>query len=334
MPVAIGTDGGGSIRRPAGHTGLVGFKSSIGRYPRADGFPEVLSDCEVVGALTRSVADTRLVDAVLAGPDPRDRRSGPAAPARPAGLEALRILYVPRFGDAPLDPEIETVTETAVRALAAAGHAVETGSVPFETAETDEIWRIIGRSGVAMLVRRHGDVLPGLAGPFVQGLAREGAAIPAGDYVDALGRIGAFRARMARLFGRTDLVLTPSVAALPWPAADAFPPQIDGRPVGPRGHAVYTSWVNICGHPAINLPAGFSASGLPIGLQVVAPSGPTRPCSTSPRRWSGSGPCRRGGRPTPKAEPAYLASRRNGTPAAAGRRAGRPRPTRTASARR
>ena len=78
---------------------------------------------------------------------------------------------------------------------------------------------------------------------------------------------------MARLFRRIDLIVTPSAAALPWPAADAYPPQIDGDPVGPRGHAVYTAWVNICGHPAINLPAGFSAGGLPIGLQVVAAFG-------------------------------------------------------------
>ena len=75
VPAAIGTDGGGSIRRPACHTGLVGWKPSIGRWPRIDGFPAILTDFETPGRSTRSVDDALLLDAVLAGPDARDRRS-------------------------------------------------------------------------------------------------------------------------------------------------------------------------------------------------------------------------------------------------------------------
>ncbi|WP_428350997.1 amidase family protein [Lichenifustis flavocetrariae] len=91
---------------PASHTGLVGFKPSIGHIARGDGFPETGADCEVVGILTRSVADTIVLDSVLGGSDHRDPRS--ALIAVPLTLEPtrLRILYVPRFDDAPLDPEI------------------------------------------------------------------------------------------------------------------------------------------------------------------------------------------------------------------------------------
>ena len=75
VPAAIGTDGGGSIRRPACHTGLVGYKPSIGRWPRADGLPAILTDFETIGSLVRTVEDTLLLDAILRGPDPRDWRS-------------------------------------------------------------------------------------------------------------------------------------------------------------------------------------------------------------------------------------------------------------------
>ncbi|MBV9756260.1 MAG: amidase, partial [Alphaproteobacteria bacterium] len=100
VPIAVGTDGGGSIRRPACHTGLVGFKPSTGRVARIDGFPSILIDFETVGPLARTVADARLLDALMAGPDARDRRSlYAAAPPRPAGPR--RILYIPCFGNSP-----------------------------------------------------------------------------------------------------------------------------------------------------------------------------------------------------------------------------------------
>ena len=76
-----------------------------------------------------------------------------------------------------------------------------------------------------------------------------------------------------QLFSRYDLVITPSAAALPWPAAQGFPPTIDGQAVGPRGHAVFTGWVNAAGLPALALPAQPSAEGLPIGIQVVGAYG-------------------------------------------------------------
>jgi aspartyl-tRNA(Asn)/glutamyl-tRNA(Gln) amidotransferase subunit A len=114
VPAAIGTDGGGSIRRPACHTGLVGYKPSIGRWPRADGLPAILTDFETLGSLVRTVEDTLLLDEILRGPDPRDWRSSYApAPAWPT--KPLRILYVPRFGAAPVDPEVASQVEAFAR---------------------------------------------------------------------------------------------------------------------------------------------------------------------------------------------------------------------------
>jgi aspartyl-tRNA(Asn)/glutamyl-tRNA(Gln) amidotransferase subunit A len=269
VPAAIGTDGGGSIRRPACHTGLVGFKPSIGRYPRADGFPGLLFDFDVIGTLTHSVADTKLLDRVLAGPDPRDRQSNQLPPSPFRDAARLRILYVPRFGDSPLDPEIEPMTDAVAQTLVGHGHSVEVGPMPFDQAESDEIWRVISRAGVANYFQHQGPAFADSAGPFVLGLEREGREISAAAYVATLQKVVNFRRHVAALFDRYDLVFTPSAAALPWAADRPFPPEIAGKPAGPRGHAVYTGWVNICGHPAINLPHGLSRAGLPIGGQFV-----------------------------------------------------------------
>jgi aspartyl-tRNA(Asn)/glutamyl-tRNA(Gln) amidotransferase subunit A len=100
-------------------------------------------------------------------------------------------------------------------------------------------------------------------------LADRGAAIPATDYLDLLEAIEAFRQAMAAAFARWDVIATPACAAMPWPAEEAFPPLIDGQEAGPRGHAIFSGWVNACGHPGISLPARPSPEGLPIGLHLI-----------------------------------------------------------------
>jgi len=271
VPAAIGTDGGGSIRRPAAHTGLVGLKSTVGRIPRLGGFPHMLLDFEVAGALTRTVADTALLFAAMAGPDPRVQNSlGFAEPDwdidRPPGR--LRIRYVERFGDAPLAPEIAASVASAAKALEELGHTVEAGALPLDLEPVTAFWPVIGQVGLAHLYALH-PAARTLASPKYGEMAEQGAAVPASRYLAGLEAIRAFRAGVAEAFEQVDVILTPSAAAQPWPAGEPFPPEIDGRPVGPRGHAVYTGWVNACGHPAISLPADPAPDGMPIGFQLV-----------------------------------------------------------------
>jgi aspartyl-tRNA(Asn)/glutamyl-tRNA(Gln) amidotransferase subunit A len=268
VPAALGTDGGGSIRRPACHTGLVGFKPSIGRWPRIDGFPAILTDFETLGTLTRTVDDALLLDEVLKGADARDRRSL-YAPAPPWPSAKLRVLYIYRFGDAPVDPEVSAAIAGFARRLEKEGHVILEDRVFFDLDDAARIWHVVSRAGVAWLMREN-PAYEHEAGASARMMAAEGRKLSGSDYIDMLDRVAAFRRRCAELFVEVDLVLTPTAAALPWPAEISYPDSIDGRPAGPRDHAIFTGWVNIFGGPAISLPIGISASGLPIGAQLAA----------------------------------------------------------------
>ncbi len=286
VPAAIGTDGGGSIRRPACHTGLVGWKPSIGHIPRRDGFPAILTDFETIGTLTTTVGDAMLMDAVLSGPDNGDRHSLPP-PTTPRLPTPARILFIPRFGTAPVDPEVAATTSAFADQLASLGHHVERGEVFFDLDSFASIWRVVSRSGVAWLMRQPQWNLRELAGASVQAMAEDGYTISGADYFEALDRVTALRRHCDALLSRYDYVLTPTAAALPWPAENPYPDIIDGRAAGPRDHAVFTGWVNAAGLPAISLPAGQSASGMPIGVQLVGGFGHDRDLLAFARDLSG-----------------------------------------------
>lgn len=261
-PVAVGTDGGGSIRRPAAHTGLVGLKPSRDAVARADGFPVILLDCEVIGPIARTVADTRALLHALAGT---------VAPhsATPHGL---RILYVKQFGGSPVDPEIAASVAAAAHDLAALGHRVEEGEAPFDIEELNRAWPLVSQVGLAFLLKDYAERFTEISSPM-QEMARAGAAVSATTYYGAIEIIMRLRQTLHAFFTRYDLILTPSIAALSWPAAEPFPPVIGGVPVGPRGHAVFTAFANMAACPAISVPCAPAKNGLPIGFHLVGAIG-------------------------------------------------------------
>ena len=271
-PLAIATDGGGSIRRPAAHAGLVGFKPSTGRVARTHGLPVILHDFEVIGPIARTVSDAVTLFSVIAGTDPRDRASlaFPAPPGMPSPEPPpLRILYVPRFGGSPVDPEVAANVAEAARALDALGHRVEEGETPFDLAALDRAWAVVGPAGLAWFLQSQ----PGwerVVGDALRQIAEQGAGLRATDYVDALDHAARLRVQLADAFNACDVILTPCVAALPWAAEATHPENIGGQPVGPRGHAVFTAFANVAGLPAISVPCRPSANRLPIGVQLVA----------------------------------------------------------------
>lgn len=275
-PVAIGTDGGGSIRRPASHVGLVGLKPSTGRIARIDGFPAVLHDFEVIGPIARCVEDIIAFMKPMSEADPRDPLSAPYA-GRPFSVRdeapVARIRYVPRFGDSPVDPAIAESAAAAAQRLAALGHDVEEDRA-FDLADPVNriAWPVISQTALAWLMIRHAGREALLTEPLREMLTNA-RTLSAAQYLDALTEVAALRRRLAEMFASVDFLMTPTTAALPWPSSAVYPSVIDGREAGPRAHAVFTAFVNAAGLPAITIPADPSADGLPIGFQLIGRPG-------------------------------------------------------------
>ncbi len=271
-PLAIGTDGGGSIRRPASHTGLVGLKPSLGAIARGNMLPPLLMDFEVVGPMGRTVADVRMLFDILRGPVEADRASLAAAQAI-AGRSKKptrnrRILFVERLGAAPLDPQIAASVRAAVEVFAGLGHAVEVGDLPLDLDFINAAWPQVGAIGLDNLFAKYPAWGQGVAPKYLE-MAAQARQLPASRVLAIIDEVDALRRQATELFNNFDVVLTPSAAALPWQADQPTPTEIDGQAVGPRGHAIYTSWVNVTGLPAVSVPCAPSAQGLPIGLQLI-----------------------------------------------------------------
>lgn len=270
-PIAIGTDGGGSIRRPAAHCGLFGFKPSVGQVARYDGFAQILHDFEVVGPIARSLEDVRTAFALLRGHDMRDSRSLAAFSSARFGLSP-RIAFVPRVGDAPVDPRIARMAEETARAFEAMGCVVEEVAAPFEAELASALWSTIAAIGLAW----HLNSVEGWrekVGPATLVTAERGAGHSAFDYLDALQAVETARIDAGRFFRQWDIMMTPATAALAWRADEPFPESIDGRAVGPRGHAVFTGWMNLVGAAAVSLPVAMTEAEGGIGIQLAAAAG-------------------------------------------------------------
>jgi aspartyl-tRNA(Asn)/glutamyl-tRNA(Gln) amidotransferase subunit A len=270
VPVATGTDAGGSIRIPAAFCGVVGFKPTLGAIPVWPGtVNETLSHA---GPLTRSVADARAVFELTRGPDPRDPQSAFAArlAGRPRRRLRVGVLHEP-FGIAP-DAAVATVFGRACQLISAAGLAeladVASLDAPLPRDIFEAMW-VTGRGlGFADLIRDHGDVMdPGLA--RLLPLARE---YSLARYYQALEARRAFNTKLFALFGPWDLLVMPTMPGTAFAAEAEVPPGGEaGAPLPWITWTPYTYPFNISGQPAITVPCGLAAGGLPAGLQVVGP---------------------------------------------------------------
>jgi aspartyl-tRNA(Asn)/glutamyl-tRNA(Gln) amidotransferase subunit A len=242
--------------------------------PRVHALPPLLLDFEVIGSIARGTADVQALHGVLAGADRADRRSFAAVAAARALPSTLRVRVVETLDDAPVDAAIGASCRAFADALVRLGHTVEHGPLPLDLAPLNAGWPQVGQAGLAWLFRQHPEWRAGAGARYLE-LAALGERLDAAWLWQAIEVAEQLRRDVAALFddGGIDLIVMPSAAALPWPAEQPFPPRIDGREVGPRGHAVFTGWVNAAGLPALALPTAPSPAGLPIGVQLIAPYG-------------------------------------------------------------
>jgi aspartyl-tRNA(Asn)/glutamyl-tRNA(Gln) amidotransferase subunit A len=258
-PLALATDAGGSIRRPAGHAGVAGLKPGLGQVPRRFGFPPLAHDLQVIGPIARSVADLGAMFAIIA-------TSAPRSAARTA--RALRIVSFASIGDAPVEPAVTVAFNAACDVLRAAGHEVTPIAPLWNADEVSSLFGLLAAAGVARVMAS----MPGWENRVTTAIAqqaRTGMALSATDYVQALDRLAAFRASMGDAIAQWDIIATPTSPALPWPRTSPYPIDVAGRTALPRTAATFSTAVNLAALPAISVPAPVVPGALPVGLQLI-----------------------------------------------------------------
>ncbi len=262
----VGTDGGGSIRIPAGFTGIVGLKPTFGRV---SAWPASLFGTVAhLGPMTRTVADAALMLAAMSGPDSRDWLSSPDPLPDPrigldGGVAGLRVAFSPTLGYARVDPEVEAAVARGVVALEGLGAVVERLDPGFRSP-----WQIFERTwfpGAALVVdgiaaeKRH------LLDPGLRRVAEIGAGMSGLDLQRAARDRAELAIRMQLFFDKVDILVTPTLPIT------AFPVGMEH----PNADAEWVEWTpfsypfNLTQQPALSIPCGLSTAGLPIGLQIV-----------------------------------------------------------------
>ncbi|MCK1389300.1 amidase [Bradyrhizobium sp. 1] len=276
VPLAIGTDAGGSSRRPPAHVGIAGFKPSYGAIPYGPGFAEPFFGLSVIAPIANDVADIALAFDVMAGADPRDPDS--AAIAREADdIADLRIAFSPRLGlDVAVDDVVADGLVSTIRHLSAAGLHITHRDPLWPAGATEEAIMPLQHAGLAALYgdafRKDPDVFdPDIAKQIERGLSWSGT-----DVAGALVASAAIANAFAAFFSEVDLLLTPTVPCVAWPFTQLGPDMIGGRAASPRAHAVFTPFVNHARLPAISIPCGTDGRGLPFGLQIITRRGEDR----------------------------------------------------------
>jgi aspartyl-tRNA(Asn)/glutamyl-tRNA(Gln) amidotransferase subunit A len=268
-PLALGTDGGGSIRIPAGFCGVFGFKPSFGRVPAWPLSP--FGTVAHVGPMSRTVRDSAMLLNVLAKPDARDWHALPYTPMDYAaeldfGVRGKRIAFSPRLGHVQrVAPEVEALVAAAVKRFEELGAHVEQADPP--GGDQIETFRTLWWSSAAFLLRDLPEEKKVLLDSGLRQIAEEGARIPLKQYLSANAARGEYGSAMRQFMTRYDFLLTPALATTAFDAGQL-------SPVDENGNA-WLNWTpftfpfNLTQQPAASIPCGFTSEGLPVGLQIA-----------------------------------------------------------------
>ena len=268
VPYAIGTDGGGSIRIPAALCGLFGIKAQFGRVPV---FPTSATPTLAhVGPLARNADDAAIVLSAIAGFDKRDPFSVKDADthfnaaAKPS--RKLKAAWSPTLGYGRVDPEVAALTAQAVLNIEQMGVDVEL----VETVMDDpiDLWTAEFYAGVGTKLRDTVETRPELIDPAVLGLLKDALQQNMRTYYESVFARYAFRDRLRAFFEEYDLLLTPTLPVAAFQAGLDVPPGYEDR--NAVSWATFTYPFNLTGQPGASLPVGYTAQGLPVGLQIVA----------------------------------------------------------------
>lgn len=270
-PIAIGTDGGGSVRIPASFNGLVGLKATFGRVPAWP--PSMTGDLSNTGPMCRTALDCALMMNAISRPDMRDAYGLPAddinyAKKLDGDLKKLKVGFILRFGDHPIDIEVAAHVTKAAKQFSALGCKVEEAQMPFPHADASRAFVVHWLSALQRLLQlfpesRHGEFDPNLLAS-----AKAGLRYSLQDVVNAQVTRRDLAIAWSRFFAKYDLLLTPTIAVQPFEAGKNLPQGPDGK--GNALWSPYTATFNMTRHPAASVPCGLSRDGLPVGLHIVA----------------------------------------------------------------
>lgn len=268
-PLALGTDGGGSIRMPAHFTGVFGLKPSFGRVPA---FPlSPFGTVAHIGPMSRTVRDAAMLLEVIARPDERDWYALPYQPTDYlAGLgeplSGKRVAFSPRLGWAKaVDPEIEGLVAAAARRFADLGADVEEIDPP--AGDPTEIFRVLWWASAGNLFGDLPQNVLELIDPGLRAVAEGGKRISQKDYLAANLARADYGSQMRQFMTRYEFMLTPSVATPAFAAGQLSPDRDDGKAW--LGWTPFSYPFNLTQQPAASVNCGFTKSGLPVGLQIV-----------------------------------------------------------------
>jgi len=269
-PLNIGTDGGGSVRIPAGFTGVFGLKPTFGRVPVYP--PSAMGTLSHAGPLTRTVEDAAIMMNVMVQPDPRDWHATPYDPwdfrtGLDLGVRRLAVAFSANLGYVDVDPEIAAIVADAAQVLADQGAEIEETDPGFDDPKDmfDSHWNL----GASRLVDSFSAEQQAQMDPGLLDVAERGRALTLAQYADAMDARVDLGRRMNLFFETFDLLVTPAL-----PIA-AF--AVGQNVADPASQSDWTEWTpfsypfNLTGHPACVVPCGFTKAGLPVGMQIVGP---------------------------------------------------------------